>query len=51
MAILPINSGVTPNTLCLFLKLLNKFPSFDPISTTRSSFFIEKRFVHSSKVL
>ena len=31
----PIFSGVTPNLLIL-LKLLNKFPSLEPISTIKS---------------
>ena len=36
MAILPIFSGVTPSTLKSFLKLDNKFPSFEPISIIKS---------------
>ena len=36
IAIFPIFSGVTPSTLWLALKLLSKFPSFEPISIIKS---------------
>ena len=36
IAIFPIFSGVIPKTLCFFLKLFNKFPSFEPTSIMRS---------------
>ena len=46
IAILPIFSGVTPKTLYLSLKLLSKFPSFEPISIIKS--FFKKLFLSIS---
>ena len=47
IAIFPIFSGVIPKTRWLFLKLLNKFPSLEPISITKSLDEIFIIFLHS----